>query len=243
MRIAVIIMSRVPRPGKTKTRLMSHMNGQECADFHRAALRDICYTVRKSGLDGYIYYAADEPVISEEPAFGLSDSPWSLSDELARHLVLRPQRGNDLGERMKNAAGDLLLEYDAIVLVGSDSPQLSARHIRQTLARLKSHDLVLGPSEDEGYYLLAAKKVYDELFAGIPWGTSGVLKATLAQASSLNLSWALLEPLADIDTWQDLLRFVEVGLTNAGRYDSLTAFQYAKYLSARYAGVIEEDKQ
>lgn len=236
MRVAVIIMSRVPRPGKTKTRLMPPLSAHECADFHRAALRDTCNLVRQSGLDGFIYYADEQAARGDKYKFCLSDSLWSLGDENACYLGMRPQRGKDLGERMKNAAGELLLDYDAVVLVGCDSPTLSIRHINQIPTQLVSHDLVLGPADDGGYYLLALKKAYNHLFSEIPWGTSGVLTATLARASSLNLSYALLEPLADIDTWQDLLHFVKNGELSDKTYAQLVAFQYAQYLLAKYAG-------
>jgi len=243
MRTAVIIMSRVPRPGKTKTRLMTRMNGQECADFHRAALRDICQTVRESGLDGYIYYANDQLDISEKQEFCLSDSLWSLSDNDNRLVVLRPQRGSNLGERMKNAARELLPKYDAVVLIGSDSPAVSPAHFQQMLTMLSGYDLILGPAVDGGYYLLGMKMVYDDIFTGIPWGTAGVLKLTLAAADGLNLSYALLEPLADIDTWQDLLDFVQTGLANAASYGQLESFRYARYLAEKYAEDEEETKQ
>lgn len=238
MRAAVIIMSRVPRPGKTKTRLMSNISARECADFHRAALRDICCVVRQADLCGYIYYVDDQVDMNNKK--DLTDPLWSLSEEDACHLQLRPQRGSDLGTRMQNAAAELLHDYEVVVLVGSDAPELSTRHIQQTLTLLNMHDLVLGPAEDGGYYLLAMKKAYTALFAGVPWGTSEVLRATLVQARSLNLSYALLQPLADIDTWQDLLRFAQAGARDEASYASLAAFQYAQYLLARYTGLEKE---
>lgn len=235
MRAAVIIMSRVPRPGKTKTRLMTRMNGQECADFHRAALRDICQTVRESGLDGYIYYVDDQLDTSEKQEFCSADSRWSLSDLDNCFMALRPQQGSDLGERMKNAARELLHEYDAVVLAGSDCPAVNTAHFQQMLSMLSSYDLILGPAVDGGYYLLGMKKVYDDIFTGILWGTAGVLKQTLAAADGLNLSYALLEPLADIDTWQDLLDFVQTGLAKTASYTKLESFQYARHLAEKYA--------
>lgn len=240
MRAAVIIMSRVPRPGQTKTRLMPYISAQECANFQRAALRDTYHAVRQAAPCVYLYYADDQIDTNHKPELYLFDPLWSLPEDATHCLKMRSQQGNDLGERMQNAARELLLEYDAVVLVGSDAPTLSPRHIQQTLTQLGSYDLVLGPADDGGYYLLAMKKVHDELFTEIPWGTAGVLKETLAKASGLKLSYALLEPLADIDTWQDLLRFVQTGMVSADGCAKLEAFQYAQYLFEKYAGVAKE---
>lgn len=238
VRTAVIIMSRVPRPGETKTRLTPPLSVQECADFHRAALRDISAAVRKSGLPGYLYYTDDQPAADE--TFYLADYPWLLSATDAHFLQLRSQTGNGLGERMQNAALEMLSAFDAIVIVGSDLPALSSQHFAQVISRLDQHDLVLGPADDGGYYLLGMKQVYEPLFAGISWGTSEVLAETLQRAERLHLSWALLEPLTDIDTWQDLLSFVKAGQKNEAKYEQLAAFQYAEDLVQKYAGIGEE---
>jgi rSAM/selenodomain-associated transferase 1 len=228
------VMSRVPRPGRTKTRLMPPISAQECADFHRAVLRDTCKLIYQSGMDGFIYYA-DEHDDRHESIFCPSDSIWALRDPEARFMKMRPQRGIDLGERMQNAAEELLSDYDAVILVGSDSPTLSIHQLSQIPDYLLKHDLVIGPAEDGGYYLLALKKVYQDLFEGISWGSSTVLATTLARADALNLSYELLEPLTDIDTWQDLMYFVKTGEDSGGLFTYLESFHYARYLLIKYS--------
>lgn len=234
MQTAVIIMSRAPRPGETKTRLMSVLSARECADFHRAVLGDLCGAVRRSGLPGFLYYTDDQVGAAHASCPNLRSDPWLLSKADAGCLQLRAQTGQDLGERMKFAALEVLAEYDAAILTGSDLPTLGSRHFLQAATLLEQHDLVLGPALDGGYYLMGLKQVYDGLFEGIAWSTPAVLAETMARADALNISLTLLEPLADIDTWQDLKEFVQAGMKDPAAYEPLAAFQYARSIWDKY---------
>ena len=130
MRTAVVVMSKVPQPGFTKTRLNAVLTGQESADFHRACLKDICGAIRRSSLPGYIYFTGPEEAASDEAVIyeaspdgavphetGSSESSsliaadrWELSAEDRAYFEMRPQQGEDLGERLYHAAQEILTD-------------------------------------------------------------------------------------------------------------------------------------
>jgi rSAM/selenodomain-associated transferase 1 len=123
--------------------------------------------------------------------------------------VFLAQRGATLGERMRNAASDLLERgFGRVVLVGADLPTLPAAYVEDALERLtRPHEsLVLGPSEDGGYYLIGLTHVHDELFDGIRWGTADVLRRTQEAAAALRLPVELLPIWYDVDLPSDLQR-------------------------------------
>lgn len=198
MQPAVIIMSKAPLPGKTKTRLMGKLTGEECAAFHLACLRDILAEVRTLGLRCYLYYTGGSP---EDFASLPIDS-----------LVLCPQRGADLGERMYRACREVLAHHDRAVIIGTDLPDITSQIILQALRELDSSSLVLGPAHDGGYYLLGLKAAHAFLFTDIAWGTDLVLGQTLKKAEALKLKVSFLPEKRDIDTWDDLVHFYEKGL-------------------------------
>jgi len=92
----------------------------------------------------------------------------------------------------------------AIAIIGTDCPEIGEKEILAAFEALKTHDMVLGPALDGGYYLIALKQVFPELFDGIPWGTGEVLAKTQTIAAKLALKTAYLPKLADIDRPEDL---------------------------------------
>jgi rSAM/selenodomain-associated transferase 1 len=117
--------------------------------------------------------------------------------------VFVPQEGADLGARMARAFHQAFLEgARRVAIIGGDVPAVSRETVREAFRCLRSHDVVLGPARDGGYYLLALNRPRPGLFRGIAWGTSSVLAATVKRATGLAVR--LLEPLTDIDTLEDL---------------------------------------
>jgi hypothetical protein len=92
-----------------------------------------------------------------------------------------------------------------VVLIGTDCPDLNNQLISQAFDSLKSHDLVLGPARDGGYYLIGLRRLIPELFAEITWSTAEVLSQTQSIAQNLELTIAYLPLLSDIDRPEDLL--------------------------------------
>lgn len=118
------------------------------------------------------------------------------------------QGSGDLGERMERAFQAAFHEgCGKVLLFGSDIPQLSSKALVQAMTHLQEKDVVLGPSRDGGYWLIGLRRRAG-LFSGIRWGTQEVLGETLAKAEGLGLSRALMEPLSDIDTPEDLQRLL-----------------------------------
>jgi len=128
---------------------------------------------------------------------------------LAPEILSSPQTGENLGERMKNAfAGIFKRGFTAVAIIGTDSPDLPAEYICEAFALLedKDCDVVFGPVEDGGYYLLGLKRVWEELFSGMPWSSSELLEESIEQAKNLSLGVALLPSWYDIDSEADLKR-------------------------------------
>jgi rSAM/selenodomain-associated transferase 1 len=116
------------------------------------------------------------------------------------------QNGIDLGERMLNAFKEGFdAGYKKIVLIGSDLPDIDAKHIIKGLDALESNEVVFGPAEDGGYYLIGLQKLIPEIFLNKPWSQPHLLKNTLQELQQLNVSVATLDTLNDIDTYEDLI--------------------------------------
>ena len=114
--------------------------------------------------------------------------------------------GTDLGERMLNAFKDgFEAGYKRIVLIGSDLPDIDAIYITRGLEALEERDVVFGPAEDGGYYLIGLSKIEECIFKNKPWSRSHLLKETLQELHSLDIYVSTLAPLNDIDTYEDLV--------------------------------------
>ncbi|MEN6326747.1 MAG: TIGR04282 family arsenosugar biosynthesis glycosyltransferase [Syntrophomonas sp.] len=229
MKTGIIIMSRIPEPGYTKTRLLGKLSPNECAVFHRACLRDICRVVRNTGITAYLYYTGSALEEGDPGGHGAGFEQWQLAPEDYPYFIMRRQKGLQLGERMLNAAGEVLPDHDAVIFLGSDMPCLTPALLQESINRLHTNDLVIGPAEDGGYYLLAIKNVHKALFQDIPWSTAGVLDATLQAAAQGGLIYSLLPVHSDIDTWDDLISFSDQGLIHK-EYTGLDSYKYAAYL-------------
>lgn len=189
---AIIIFTRIPRAGKTKTRLMPCYTGLECAKLHGYFLKDIVKACEQTGSDIHVYY---------EPCGNLN----VLQDIMGINKTFTPQKGEDIGERMNTAIANVLASgYESCVLIGADIPEIQTVHLRQAFANLANHDVVLGPTMDGGYYLIGTKKPVPEAFAKIHYGESKVVDETKKQLETHGHSVRMVATLSDIDTPQDV---------------------------------------
>jgi rSAM/selenodomain-associated transferase 1 len=195
MRPVVGVMARAPsREGKS--RLIRQLRTSDGAGLRTALLRDTLAVVAPIDAQKAVLYT---PLDGEAEIQRMT--PFAA--------VFLAQRGATLGDRMRNAASDLLERgFGRVVLVGADLPTLPAAYIVDALERLmgSQESLVLGPAEDGGYYLMGVTRVHDELFDGIPWGTADVLRRTLEAAAVLRLPVELLPAWYDVDLPSDLER-------------------------------------
>jgi len=198
LKAALVLMSRAPVAGETKTRLHTHLTPEESAELHKAFLKDISKKLCRikknySRLELYLSYTPE----------GSRELFAELIDDDFDYLL---QRGSDLGERMFNALNDAHQQTKMPVLVmGSDLPSLPVEIITEALVGLQEKDLVIGPSSDGGYYLIGMQQPHQYLFQNNNWGKSSVLKSTLEAASKGNLNTHFLPEWHDVDTFSELL--------------------------------------
>lgn len=202
MKAAFVIMSRAPIAGETKTRLQSHLSPVQCAELHKAFLKDIInkFSVIKKKYSNLDLYLSITPPGSE-----------NLFEELLNDdFKIIIQRGKDLGKKMYNSLFDAYNQSNApVIITGSDLPSLPISIITESFAGLKERDLVIGPSLDGGYYLLGMKKPHLFLFDQEKWGNESVLEKTLKAASKHELKSHFLPEWYDVDTFNELLIFRE----------------------------------
>ncbi len=192
----IIIFTRFPEPGLTKTRLIPVLGPEGACRLHREMTENIVAQVQKANKN--------YPLMMEIHFSG--GSPEQMAGWLGRDFVYVIQEKGDLGTRMERAFQKAFRQgWKRVVLIGSDLPDLTPAIIQESLERLTDHDLVLGPAWDGGYYLIGMKASRPELFGNsIFWGTKEVLKNTLLKANQLGLKTALLPRLRDVDRPEDL---------------------------------------
>src|SRR5215475_16179313 len=196
-------MAKAPWPGAVKTRLCPPLLAEEAAALYRCFLLDKIATVRT--------LVGARPVIAYTP----DDSQTEFAT-LAPDFTLVPQRGPDLGSRLHaTLAGLLAAGHPGAIAVDSDTPTLPREFLQQAIDCLSrpGPDVVLGPTEDGGYYLIGVRAAHRELFEDVPWSTSEVLEITRSRAAAAGLLAVDLPSWFDVDTPEDLerLRTVLVG--------------------------------
>lgn len=195
----LIIMTRVPIPNKTKTRLMDIYNGVECASLHKCFLKDV-FKVAENLKDNLHIFLSYTP----------EDGYHLLEDLKPDYIKSFPQVGNNLGDRMHNCISYLhQLKYDKIVLIGSDIPEIKEEYIKNALINLDTSDICLGPTYDGGYYLVGVKKPCMEIFhTKINWGKKTVFNRTVEIAENIGLKVSFTNKCRDIDTKEDIRDFM-----------------------------------
>ena len=193
---AVAIMAKAPRAGEVKTRLCPPLSLVDAAELYRRLLLDKIEQVRSLKTASLaIAYTPDEA--------------RAFFEEVAPGFVLVPQRGADLGDRLANSLGELLdTGHRGALAIDSDTPTLPLEFLQQALDLIVTPeiDVVLGPTEDGGYYLIGLRAVHRELFEAMAWSTQQVLPETIRRADAKGLRVACLPPWYDIDTPDDLAR-------------------------------------
>lgn len=195
MKVTICLFTRFPAPGSTKTRLIPTLGAHGAADLHQRMTRQ---TVARADAFCRTLPGSDLVIFHEGGEKG------TMRDWLGPLPFQRQVKG-DLGTRLA-AAVELSFSKGAerIILIGSDCPELRETHLREALSALDASELVLGPAEDGGYYLMGLRRPLPLLFKGIPWGTETVLKVTLEKATTSGLSVSLLDRLSDVDEAADL---------------------------------------
>lgn len=185
---ALIIFTRNPELGKCKTRLAATIGNEAALEIYKVLLQHTAKISTGVKADKFVFYSEK---IRENDV-------WDPA--VFRKKV---QHGNDLGIRMENAFHELFaLGYERVAIIGSDMYDLTSEDINNAFTTLASHDYVVGPAQDGGYYLLGMKTIPPSLFKNKVWGTDTVLKATIADLK--NESITLLAEKNDVDYYEDI---------------------------------------
>lgn len=187
---SLVIMLKNPVAGRVKTRLGADIGAGAAAATFRILSK---YTIMRASRGPWRTVLAVDPPAALERGGDL----WPAQFDRI------PQSKGDLGERMSNAMA--CITKGPVVVIGADAPEVSAVLIREAFAALRGHDMVFGPAEDGGYWLIgcARRRPAPGLFDGVRWSSETTLDDTLASAPS-SFSVAMLNTLQDIDTVEDL---------------------------------------
>jgi hypothetical protein len=184
----LIVFSKPPELGKVKTRLATTVGSKTALLIFEKLLQKVKHTIAHINVTKHIYLTN----------FLINDQTWKGY----QHFL---QEGSDIGQRMKNAINNSFNKgFDQIILIGTDIPDLNADIIQQSFDILANNDVVLGPSEDGGYYLIGMSKNKTSLFNNKPYSTNELLKTTINELNQKKISYKLLPVLNDIDTFEDL---------------------------------------
>lgn len=192
---AVVLMAKAPAAGRVKTRLCPPLDPGESAALYACMLGDMADEVSSvSRVRKYLFL--DPP-----------ESTVFLRGEPFRAFERFPQRGRDLGDRMRGAAATAFRRgARRVVIVGADCPSLSAGTVRRAFRELSTGaSVVFGPSADGGYYLIGLSSPDDRLFRGFRWSTAEVLRNAAARCRIDSAPFSFLPPGRDVDTWEDIL--------------------------------------
>ena len=191
----LIIFTRYPEAGKTKTRLIPALGVEGAARLQRQMTEDTLKQARElqsfRSTDVEIHFAGGTQQLMQA---------W-----LGSNLIYHPQCEGDLGERLTSALEtSFAAGMTRVAVIGIDCPDLNAEVIDQAFDMLNRNDLVLGPAEDGGYYLIGLRRLIPELFMGISWSTAEVFRETVKIAERLELAITYLPLLNDIDRPEDV---------------------------------------
>jgi rSAM/selenodomain-associated transferase 1 len=184
----VIVFVKNIKLGTVKTRLAKTIGNIGAFEVYSELVKITEKATEQLPIDKRIYFSN-----------AVVDSQWKNDFKTV-------QNGADLGERMLNAFKDgFEAGYKKIVLIGSDLPDISATHITSGIKALNENDVVFGPAEDGGYYLVGLSKMNTAIFTDKPWSQPQLLTETLRELQKVNATVSTLETLNDIDTYEDLI--------------------------------------
>lgn len=187
MKDALIIFVRNPELGKVKTRLAAYVGDQRALEIYISLLMHTKDVAISCDCDKYVFANGNVP-----------QQNW-------QGFYIEQQTAGNLGDKMSDAFAFLFAKnYERVVIIGSDCLELSGSHLAEAFNRLTDHDVVIGPANDGGYYLLGMKKNHADIFLNKNWGNDSVFFQTVQTIKRLGLFMHQLEFLNDIDEEKDL---------------------------------------
>jgi len=190
----LVIMAKAPRPGTVKTRLTPGLSPETVTIFYRCLLDDTLALARSLG-DVDVAIMCPEPDVNE------------LAQLAGKEVSVVAQKGEGLAAGLTSVFAHFAEGHQRrTIAFNSDSPHLPSSVLEDAFTTLAKHDLVVGPTDDGGYYLVGAKASHPALFASDGMGTNSALERLLSRARALELSVGFAEPFYDIDVADDLTR-------------------------------------
>ena len=197
MEQAIVIFTRVPEAGKTKTRMMPHLTAGQCKKLHTYFLKDIRKECEKTGADIFVCYTPNG-----------EENETEIKAILGKEKGYFPQKGETLGERMYCAMETVFSKgYRKCILIGTDVPELQVDYLWRAFQVLEKKDVVFGKTMDGGYYLVGMKQPYKEVFGLSEYGHGSVLEETVHVLHKANITVGYTNMLEDMDTPEDLQRY------------------------------------
>jgi len=247
---ALAVMTKAPQAGRVKTRLVPPLTPEEAAELNKCFLRDTAAAIsractrrpgdeRKSDFKSesgasHNETAADGCGIAVYTPVGAESAYIGI---IPADFCLLPQRGEKFGERLYFALEDLFnCGFASVCLIDSDSPTVPAENFQRAIELLSMSEdgVVLGPSDDGGYYLIGLKKPHQHLFSQIDWSTERVLNQTIQRATEIGLEVKLLPTGYDVDDGAGLRRLCEELLGDAaGANNAVYSREFLASLVAR----------
>jgi rSAM/selenodomain-associated transferase 1 len=191
---AILIFLKAPTKGQVKTRLAQTIGDAEAVAVYRALVERQLHNI-PNNCTVEVHYSPPENL-------------ESFRSWLGHDYDYYPQCSGSLTERLTHACINAFKRgYSRVFCIGGDCPQLDIAHFEEAIADLNTaEDVVFGPTEDGGYYLVGMSAPHVKLFQGIPWSSEDTLKASLAQAKCLDLKIHQLDTCYDVDTIHELKR-------------------------------------
>lgn len=189
----VLFFCRAPELGRVKKRLARDMGDQAALKVYRQLLE------HNLAMIEHIDFAGVEIITTN-----VSHSFFESYQQ--KGIVVRQQLGDSLGSKLIDAFATALADTDKVVLLGTDSFDVTVEHLKQAVTVLNKHDAVITPVKDGGYILIGLKKMYHPVFQDMPWGTDQVFDHTRQRLIDAGLSFYTQQMLTDIDEVKDLSR-------------------------------------
>jgi len=217
-------MTKAPQAGKVKTRLTPPLTPEEAAELNVCFLRDLGRAISVASMESRALGIGIYTPVGAEEVYG---------NVLPEGFFLIPQRGVRFGERLVLAAEDLFkVGFESVCLINSDSPTVPASNFTEAVDELgKSGDrIVLGPSDDGGYYLIGLGQMHRRLFEEIDWSTKHVLTQTIDRAAEIGVHVHLLPHGFDVDDRATLRRVCDELLGEGGSVSNDVAATTREFL-------------
>ena len=224
---ALGVMTKAPQAGRVKTRLVPPLTPEEAAELNKCFLRDTAAAIlracsRRPVGDAHALHSEAATAACGIAVYTPVGAESAYANILPTDFSLMPQRGDKFGERLYLALEDLFkCGFESVCLIDSDSPTVPAENFEQAVELLSTSEdrVVLGPSDDGGYYLIGMKKPHRQLFEQIDWSTEHVLNQTLRRAAEIDLEVKLLPTGFDVDDHASLRRLCNELLAENARND------------------------